>query len=218
MDNLKNDQLKNAILQNIEQFNYPKIKRSCILFEKKINQHTIADCLIMSEHNGIIGCEIKTQHDTLKRLPHQLNDYTKVCKYTYVICQDKQLKKVQQILKNYPQVGLISYEEFDNRALMGKLKEAQPSTRLNTNIMIKHLLWKSELIRVVNSLQLNHNYHYYNQYSYALQQALTTTQIQRLIAGLYLNNQTDPAKQLQKYYFKQHFIHDKSWQGVDFSH
>lgn len=218
MDNLKNDQLKNAILQNIEQFNYPNIANSCVLFEKKINTHTIADCLIMSASTGIIGCEIKTQHDTLKRLPHQLNDYIKVCKYTYVICQDKQLKGVQRVLKNYPQVGLISYEEFDNQALMGKLIEAQLSKKLRADILIKHLLWKSELVRIINTMRLNHNYHYYNQYSYALQRALTLDQIEKLIAGVYINNQTDPAKQLQKYHFNEHFNHDKSWQGVDFSH
>lgn len=218
MDNLKNDQIKNSILQNIEQFDYPNITNSCVLFEKKISRHTIADCLIMSASTGIIGCEIKTQHDTLKRLPHQLNDYTKVCKYTYVICQDKQLEKVQKVVKNYPFVGLISYEEFDHQALMGKLKEAQPSKRLNATITIQHLLWKSELVRIINAMHLNNNYHYYNQYSYALQRTLTKDQLGRLIAGVYINNQTDPAKQLQKYHFSEHFNHDKSWQGVDFSH
>ena len=85
MKRLMEDEIKNSILHNKNLFDrYGPIGDSLIIYEKTINWKTIADCLLFSSNKGIIGIEIKTEYDTLRRLPHQLADYIRVCKYNYV--------------------------------------------------------------------------------------------------------------------------------------
>ena len=88
MDDLLEDDIKNSILHLQSIFPKNKLGKSLVTYEKTINFKTIADCLIFTEKQGIIGIEIKTAHDTLKRLSHQLDDYVKCCSYVYVYCHD----------------------------------------------------------------------------------------------------------------------------------
>lgn len=211
MDNLKNDQMKNAILQNQIVFGQEASHDSIILFEKSIYKHTIADALIMNPTYGITACEIKTQHDTLKRLPHQLDGYVRTCAYTEVICHDSKLDKVIKLLeqKHYPFVGIISYEEYDSVALLGRIRKATLSPYITTINACRPLLWKSEKARVLMTLRKTYNPKTpVAKMELDLKKYFHPLEMQKLISSLYVNHQLDQDKRLQLYHFGDTFTHD----------
>lgn len=58
-----------------------------------------------------IALEIKTNQDTLRKLPKQLADYSKVFSSAYVVCGSKHLQSVATI--NPSQCGIIYFEDGD---------------------------------------------------------------------------------------------------------
>lgn len=116
-----------------------------VLFEKNINFYsTIADCLIFTD-TEIIGVEIKTAHDTTKRLAKQLKDYNEVCDRVFVLTQDEMVAKVSKVLEGFPMVGLIAYKEVPelNKIFVGTLKLAVV-TPINASALLS-MLWNSEI-------------------------------------------------------------------------
>lgn len=89
-----------------------------------------ADCVIL---NGISTCyEIKTEFDTLNRLPEQLSSYTKIFDKVIVISANKHLDKICALLpKN---VGLLELTE------RGAIKEIIKANMLSTPIEPKIML------------------------------------------------------------------------------
>ena len=81
-----------------------------------------ADCIIL---NGISTCyEIKTEFDTLNRLPEQLSSYSKVFDKVFVISANKHIDKICALLPE--NVGLL---ELTQR---GAIKEVIKANILNT--------------------------------------------------------------------------------------
>lgn len=127
--------------------------KSRIIFEKTCGYgELIADCLIFTENRGIIGVEIKTAHDTLKRLSKQLDSYVRVCNYVYVFCHDSHLEAVEALIKRkglVNTVGIISYIEFKDDVIGGVVKEAQPNSRYELTYALE-MLWKKQIERVIH--------------------------------------------------------------------
>lgn len=217
MDNLREDEIKNSILHNQAVFSqHHNLGRTLIIYEKTIYHNVIADCLIFSNKQGIIGVEIKTQHDNLKRLSHQLDSYVRTCTYTYVYCHDSKVAKVQHLLKqkHYDCVGIISYEEFDQQALVGLVKEASLSPYLKYQGFTS-ILWNSELTKLVY-LSTHERFKSYRTNRFLAQKInnlFSNMQASQIIAEMYIEHETDPRKPLQRYHFNDTYIHDKTFLG-----
>lgn len=209
IDNLYEDEIKNSVLHNQELFenDVGNLGQSCILYEKKLNKRVISDVLLCSSTQGVIGIEIKTIHDSLTRLPHQLESYSLVCNYVYVLCQDQLIDKVKHLLSELKLywVGLISYEEFEDTPILGLIKSASLSPRVNTKDSSK-LLWRSEQAKILKYLEEST---YYNRRSLAYHfNRIPVAQAQRLIASLYAYHETSVSHLLQRYHFNDTYIHD----------
>lgn len=116
-------------------------KDAIAIFEKLIYRVRV-DCLIMDK-DKITGIEIKTNHDTNKRLEHQLKEYLLICDKVYVLVHDEMYPKVVDIVNEYPKVGIICYNEINNRIVGGLLrgaKDNQPSYQSQ----LWRLLWGTE--------------------------------------------------------------------------
>lgn len=142
------DDVKEAILLNRDLF-VDNEEDTSVIFEKTLDSYrrrsnyTIADCLIFSSDRGLTGIEIKTARDSKKRLGRQLQGYTEVCDYTYILVHDEMLDEVLDIVNYYPTVGIICYTELEDRLVLGKVKEAQyQEPNLKATLM---MLWTSEL-------------------------------------------------------------------------
>lgn len=128
---------------------------STVVFEKAIMQgRTICDCLIFTEKRGLIGIEIKTEHDSTQRLNKQLADYEKVCDYVYVLCHDNHIDKVDQILKRYKHkhVGILAYDEFRGEPLLGEYRVAVKSPVKDAYYMFD-ILWKEEILKLLGTFR-----------------------------------------------------------------
>lgn len=93
------------------------------------------------------GYEIKSEQDTLERLPNQLESYNKVFdKMTIVVCE-KHLNKVADIVPEWWGIGCI----YNYRGQL-KLKKIR-NNKVNRNVdafQVAQLLWKDELIKLLN--------------------------------------------------------------------
>lgn len=143
------------ILNNRQLF-LSKHEDAVALFEKGISRDkTIADCLIFSRETGLVGIEIKTAHDTKKRLLHQLHDYTKVCDYVYVLLHDAVYAEAKPILDQYPQVGIYCYTEADGNLYAGKLREASYNKHDYRDTL--DIMWWTELMNLAKlNAEINH--------------------------------------------------------------
>ena len=156
LDNLLEDDIKNQILVNPELVSYlGELGQTAVVYEKTLplrNNRVIADALMFTEQRGVISFEIKTQHDNLKRLPHQLDAYIKTCNLNFVFCQDDQLSKVEELLnhKKYQHVGIITYEEFNGHVIAGLYKKAKPSPYYSLRVLAS-ILWKKEIYNILNT-------------------------------------------------------------------
>jgi hypothetical protein len=128
---------------------------STVLFEKGIViGSTIADCLIFAEDRGITGVEIKTEHDTTRRLNKQLKNYSLVCDYVYVLCHDNHVEKTEDILKknNHHHVGILAYTEFRGAAILGVYRQPIRSPYKKIE-MAYNILWKPEIENILGSFK-----------------------------------------------------------------
>lgn len=144
--------VKKAILSNPALFG--KLGKSKVLSEKKLGEFgVIADMLLFSEIKGVIGIEIKTEHDSTQRLNKQLRAYEGLCTEVWVIAHDSQYQKVDRVLttNNHPTVGIITYSTVDGEIMFGKIKRSSISSRFNVKNLLK-ILWKSELLTLANRI------------------------------------------------------------------
>lgn len=128
---------------------------SSLVFEKAIMRgKTIMDCMICTEKKGIIGIEIKTERDSTQRLNKQLENYSKVCDYVYVMCHDSHVPKVEEILerKKYTHVGIIAYVQVGIKPFVGIYKPATKSP-LKDVYYVLDILWKAELVTILGTFR-----------------------------------------------------------------
>lgn len=92
-----------------------------------------ADCVII---NGVSTCyEIKTRFDSLKRLPDQLNAFSRVFDKIYVVCDKYHKENALACIP--PHVGLI---EFTEKGLLKEIKKAGDNHHsLDSEILISSL-------------------------------------------------------------------------------
>lgn len=158
MARIMEDEVKQAILANRHLLSsLGELGKTKVIFEKGMNYgNLIADAVAFTQYQGIIGYEIKTEYDTLKRLPKQLDSYVRVCNYVIVFCHDSKLEEVEELLdsKNYPFVGIISYSDFEGDVITGMYRVPQLSPLFSMKACLS-MLWKNEIYAIL-SAYVNH--------------------------------------------------------------
>lgn len=147
--------VKQEILDNPELFG--NLGESRVVSEKSISEYSvIADLLIFSTNKGVIGIEIKTEHDSTNRLNKQLRAYESVCTEVWVIVHDSLYKEVERVLDNnsHPSVGIISYNVVDKKFYFGKIRETSISDRFDVYHLMM-ILWKTELLHIARFVGSN---------------------------------------------------------------
>lgn len=239
MKKLLEDDIKNAVLHYHNLLKYlGSFGDSKVIFEKAINYHkSIADALIFTENRGVIGIEIKTEADNLKRLERELDSYIVSCNYVFVFCHDKHLKDVLSIVNKYKyrDVGVISYDTFEGEPIAGLVKEAKISRYFSTKSLAS-ILWKKELYTILQvwwahqeevvsntysipkatSTQSRDLGYIRKSYNYAtllniFYKTFNKKQGTKIICEVFIKNGYDPKKQLQQYHFNDDFTGDISY-------
>lgn len=154
MDNLLEANIKNHLLENTELYEgLGDLGDKVMMFEKLIpiyHNRVIADALLFTDNKGVISFEIKTQHDNLKRLSHQLDAYVLACTYNYVFCHDSKLEEVLALLKrkHYTHVGVITYDEFQGKVIAGVYQQPKPNPYFKLRALA-NIMWRGELYNIL---------------------------------------------------------------------
>lgn len=134
---------KNIIAQKIFLKNH-RNNSSVMLTELRVGSNK-ADCVIV---NGNTVCyEIKTEFDTLKRLPEQVSTYLKVFEKVNVICAENHIKNVISIVPE--NVGIIKLTA--KNSLKEIRKASYNQTDIDRDLMISSLR-KSEYVFIAENL------------------------------------------------------------------
>ncbi|MGX1960241.1 sce7726 family protein [Serratia proteamaculans] len=106
-----------------------------------------ADCVIVNGHSTCY--EIKTEFDSLKRLPEQISTYLKVFEKVYVVCAKVHVENVISIVSD--DVGII---ELTDKGSLNEVRKASDSiNEIDRGLMISSLR-KSEYVYMAESLSL----------------------------------------------------------------
>lgn len=148
--------VKNYILDNSHFF--VRDSSQCrIYFEKAICfGNTITDCLMFDKTNLEIGIEIKTKHDTTKRLAKQLTDYCSVCDYVWVLVHESLLSEAENIINKLGLdcIGIISYIEIQGEIIGAVYKPAYFNNK-NSIYLAYQMLWSTELKVLTKALAIS---------------------------------------------------------------
>lgn len=98
------------------------------------------------------GFEIKSDSDTLDRLPKQSQSYSKVFDYLWIACGHRYFEKVKGSIPEY--WGILLAETSDRETKISKIREAT----FNPNICsaaVAGLLWRGEALHLLSKLGLD---------------------------------------------------------------
>jgi hypothetical protein len=99
--------------------------------------------------NGkMIGYEIKTERDTLKRLPAQILAYSEVFDQVFIITSSNHIKRVEAMVPKWWGIFEI-VEESECQFSFSCYRKAGKNLSQNTYTLAQ-LLWKAEALEVVN--------------------------------------------------------------------
>ena len=92
------------------------------------------------------GFEIKSDKDTLDRLPHQIDAYNKVFDYLYIVVGEKYLDRVKTVIPKF--WGIIVARKTDSIVQLHKERRALIN-RGQDDMTLSSLLWRDELISLL---------------------------------------------------------------------
>jgi hypothetical protein len=101
--------------------------------------------------NGIMhGYEIKSDLDTLYRLPRQLEYYNRAFERMTIVVSRKYLEEVKEIVPNWWGIKIISLDQ----SRLINVRSGRKVSQQDPGLIIK-LLWKKELEGLIDHLSLN---------------------------------------------------------------
>lgn len=104
--------------------------------------------------NGkLVGYEIKTENDTLTRLPSQVEAYSEVFDKAFIIVSPNHLDKAVNSIPDW--WGVYTIAVIDDNYSFPCIRKAK-ANRKQSSFSLAQLLWKAEALEVANVL-LRHN-------------------------------------------------------------
>ena len=112
-------------------------------------------CDVVALDEELVGYEIKSDADTLRRLPRQVEWYSRVLDRAHVITTERHLKGVQGVVPEWWGVTVASGPADDVR--LQPLREAGANPSLDTRSLVD-LLWRPEALAALEARGLARGY------------------------------------------------------------
>lgn len=150
MRKLKDTDIRQVVLQKLNEY-YSNEPGTKIVNEMGIlhGQSRIDIAVI----NGILhGFEIKSESDTLQRLPLQMEDYNKVFDRMTIVIQRNYLKEVRSIVPKWWGIWLVT--QYKGEIHLREIRKG----KFNKNVdpeSLSHLLWRDEAINILTKKGLH---------------------------------------------------------------
>lgn len=107
-------------------------------------------------NSKIHGYEIKSDSDTLDRLPNQINLFNKVFQMMTIVTGYHHLEKVERTIPAWWGIKIAQFNE-DNRVIITPYRKNHINPSPET-FYLAQLLWKNETIDVLEELNLSQGY------------------------------------------------------------
>ncbi|MBU8589185.1 sce7726 family protein [Priestia megaterium] len=106
--------------------------------------------------NGILhGYEIKSESDTLVRLPSQMKDYNKVFERMTIVVSQKYLDKVRLMIPSW--WGIIVVRNKGGEAILKEIRKGRKNKNVNP-YAVSQLLWKEEALQILENKGLQRGF------------------------------------------------------------
>ncbi len=106
--------------------------------------------------NGSIqGFEIKSERDTLRRLPKQEKVYSKIFDEFTIVLHPKHLEKAIKIIPDW--WGIVEAIPFNNTVSLIETRPSLPNPVVDPDILVQ-LIWRDEALLALRSLKLHKGY------------------------------------------------------------
>jgi hypothetical protein len=153
MEKLKDCDIRKVLIEQLI-LEYGNDSQTKIVNEMGIlNGKTRVDVAVIY---GILhGYEIKSESDTLIRLPSQMEDYNKVFDRVTIVVATKYLNEVRKIIPNW--WGIIVVRNKNGHPVLRQVRKG----RKNKNVdpySVSRLLWKEEAIEILKEKGLHKGY------------------------------------------------------------
>lgn len=103
--------------------------------------------------NGVLhGYEIKSEEDTLNRLPNQINYYNKSLEKISIITNKSHLKQIKQLVPNW--WGVLTVKSNGKKNIVTQLRKAKSNPQLDAESLLE-ILWKDELISIIDEYKID---------------------------------------------------------------
>lgn len=104
----------------------------------------------------LVGYELKSDLDSLARLPRQMDAYGKVFEYCTLVVTSRHLAKARKVLKR--SWGLAVVERSEAGTLFYRQVRKATETRGQDKVVLAELLWRDELLRALDTLNSARGY------------------------------------------------------------
>ncbi|WP_078289749.1 sce7726 family protein [Mycobacterium sp. D16R24] len=92
--------------------------------------------------NGSLhGYEIKSDRDTLARLPAQIELYSKVLDFCTIVCGDRYLSKMREVVPSW--WGIVETRELDGGVILKQRRKPRRNRECDS-LSVAQLLWRDE--------------------------------------------------------------------------
>lgn len=99
--------------------------------------------------HSIHGYEIKSDKDSLTRLPNQINQYNKVFDYLTLVSGSNHIEKVRDIVPNW--WGLSEAKTDNDQTTLMTIRQPKRNPLMKFSSLLE-LLWKEELIGLIKEI------------------------------------------------------------------
>lgn len=135
-------------LHNIFLAHYKQDGESVVVNELGVcNGQSIADVAVIN--GSLHAYEIKSDSDTLSRLPKQVENYSKVFDYATIVVNGKHINRIEGIIPEWWGIWLI-YER-DKVVTLKKIRVAKQNHNIDA-FAVAQLLWRDEALDLLTSI------------------------------------------------------------------
>ncbi len=137
--------IRSALKKKLKQ-NHAKDKRARIIEELGI-QHGIARIDIAVVNGTMHGYEIKSDRDTLKRLPEQMNEFNTVFDKLTLVVGRRHLYDAINIIPDWWGI-MVAKIDSNNEIIFYTIREAEDNQK-QIGVSIARLLWRNEALQIL---------------------------------------------------------------------
>lgn len=121
--------------------------RSCIVEEFDIENGVNRIDIVCIQDSSLHGYEIKSDLDTLTRLPNQVTSYNKIFGKVTLVVGYEHVNKAIYLIPDWWGITIAKYDGRDN-IVFSAIREASPNPAIN-DVALSKLLLKDELVRLL---------------------------------------------------------------------